>query len=193
MTFSRPPINRQQFELYKDRGLRLLITISDWALQKGMLVSHLQVGELEIVIVNTHLNANYSGDWRRENRLAMTQHKQVQQLSRLLMVLPQDALIILCGDFNFPRTSFLYDELVTENHLIDPLQEDERPTYRPFPLVPSKWKISLDFILLRLPQGKEVSYQADIMPLEDTSQHHAIRRFLTDHNALTLKVNWQQG
>ena len=189
-TFSRLPLVSQKFELFRDRGLRYLITFADWALLKGVLVSQLQLEGLDVWILNTHLNANYSGDWRRGNLLTVTQHRQVQQLTHLLGEMPAAALIVLCGDFNFPRASFLYDELVAQNELFDPLRDDPRPTYRPFPLVPAKWKISLDFIFLRLPQNKEIDILADIVPLDDSTQKGAVQRFLTDHCALTLKVQW---
>ncbi len=189
-TFSRLPLNGQRFELYQDRGLRWLITFSDWALYKGILVTHLQIQGLDVFILNTHMNANYSGDWRRQNPLARIQLRQVQQLTRLVERIPAEALIILCGDFNFPRTSFLYEDLVTQNDLLDPLRDDPRPTYRPFPLVPSKWKTSLDYMLIRSPQGKDLDIQADIIALEDSTKKSAFQRFLTDHYALTLMVNW---
>jgi endonuclease/exonuclease/phosphatase family metal-dependent hydrolase len=189
-TFSRLPLRGQQFELYQDRGLRWLITFSDWSLFKGVLIAILSLEGLDVFIINTHMNANYSGDWRPQNPLAHTQHQQVQQLARLVEGMPAEALIVLCGDFNFPRASFLYQELISQTGLFDLLRDDPRPTYRPFPLVPSKWNISLDYMLLRIPEGVDVSLEADIVQLEDTSQKSPFRRFLTDHHALTLTVSW---
>jgi hypothetical protein len=104
--------------------------------------------------------------------------------------LRSSALIVLCGDFNFPRASFLYEELVSQTRLTDPLQDDPRPTYRPFPLVPASWKISLDYLLLRIPEGRRFNIQADIVAFEGTTKKYARNRFLTDHCALTLKINW---
>ncbi len=189
-TFSRLPLSEAYFEPYKDRGLRWLITFSDWALFKGILVTHVQSHGLDIVTLNTHLNANYTGDWRRSNPLASTQYRQIQQLTKLLRRLPDDFLIILCGDFNFPRNTFLYEELVAESGLIDPLHGDPRPSYHPFPLVPSLWKTSLDYMFLRLPQDKEFLVQPDVLTVEDHNQTNPLKRFLTDHCALTIKVGW---
>ena len=188
--FSRAALIQKRFEPYLDRGLRFLITFADWALFKGVLVVYLQIDGVDIFVLNTHLNANYSGDWHHKNPLALVQLRQVQKLSALVEEMPAEALIILCGDLNFPRTSFLYEELVTQNGLTDPLRDDPRPTYRPFPLVPSSWKTSLDYILCRLPQGKDFNIQADILPILDSSQKSTLRRFLTDHCALTLNVGW---
>ena len=189
--FSRIPLMQKRFEPYSDRGLRFFITFADWALFKGVLVAQLQIDELDIFILNTHLNANYSGDWHPKNPLALVQFGQVQKISSLLEEMPAEALIILCGDLNFPRTTNLYEELVTKNGLIDPLRDDPRPTYRPFPLVPSRWNTSLDYNLYRLPKGIDFEVRADVLPIEASRQKSALRRFLTDHCALTLNVRWK--
>jgi len=189
--FSRMPLIQQRFEPYLDRGLRFFITVADWALFKGVMIAHLQIEGGNIFILNTHLNANYSGKWHHKNPLALVQLSQVKKLSALLEEMPAEALIVLCGDLNFPRTSFLYEELIGQNGLIDPLHDDPRPTYRPFPLVPSKWKTSLDYILYRQPKGGDFNIQANILPIEDSKQKIALRRFLTDHCALKLKIKWE--
>lgn len=188
--YSRLPLAWKRFEVYKDRGLRWLVTYSDWALYKGALIAGLKVQELKIVIMNTHLNANYTGVWRRKNPLAHVQHKQVQQLTHLIEELPADALVIVCGDFNFPRDTFLYEELITQNGFSDPLSDNPRPTYRPFPLIPSKWNTSLDYVLFRAPHETEFQVQADIVVVEDATKKYAFQRFLTDHCALTLQISW---
>ena len=189
--YSRLPLIQQRFAHYPDRGLRFMVTIADWALLKGALIVHLQMDGLDVFILNTHLNANYGGDWHHKNPLALVQLRQIQKLSALLEEIPADALTILCGDLNFPRASFLYDELVRQNGLTDPLCDDLRPTYRPFPLVPSRWKISLDYVLYRAPTGMDINIQADILPIEDTTQKSSLRRFLTDHCALMLNILWK--
>jgi len=190
-TFSRVPLIQHRFEPYLDRGLRFFITFADWALFKGVLIVHLQINGVDVFVLNTHLNANYSGDWHSKNPLALVQRQQVLQISALLEEMPAEALTILCGDLNFPRTSFLYEELIRQNGLSDPLRDDPRPTYRPFPLVPSRWSTSLDYILYRIPQGKDFNIQADILPIEDSKQTSALKRFLTDHCALTLNIKWK--
>ena len=188
--FSCIPLIQQCFEPYLDRGLRFFITFADWALFKGVLIVNLQIEGINIFVLNTHMNANYSGDWHPKNPLALVQLRQIQKVSALLKEMPAEALIILCGDLNFPRASFLYEELVAQNGLSDPLRDDPRPTYRPFPLVPSRWSTSLDYILYRLPEGRDFNVRADILPLEDSSQKSPLRRFLTDHCALSLNVKW---
>ncbi len=189
--FSRIPPLHHDFEVYQDRGTWRSIGFADWALYKGVLFVHLRIDDHLVIVLNTHMHANYTGDWRRKNRLARLQHRQVLQLSRLIAEQPADALVILCGDLNFPRASFLYEELLSRTGLADPLAKDQRATYRPFPLVPSTWKVSLDYVLVRYPEWKKLTARANILPMEDTTKKLAFQRFLTDHCALTLQVGWE--
>ena len=188
--YSRLPAGQHRFDVYQDRGTWHSISIADWATYKGMLIVNLQVGGMPVFVVNTHLNANYLGIWHPSNRLSRILHHQVGQINEAVRSLPAESLVILCGDFNFPRNSFLYEELIASNDLLDLLAEDQRPTYRPFPLVPAKWKTSLDYVLVRKPVGVEVHLQADLIGIEDPAAKHPVRRFLTDHNALVVRASW---
>ncbi len=191
--FSRIPWMDQRFEVYSERGTWSSISFADWALHKGIQSVSLEVGGMPINVVNTHLNANYSGVWHQANHLSRILHRQVQQLTQAISSFPAESLVLICGDFNFPRSSYLYKELIARNHLIDPLAGDHRPSYRPFPFVPSKWKTSLDYVLVRPPRQVGVDVQADLVTIEDTRSKLKIQRFLTDHNALTLEINWDSA
>lgn len=191
--FSRLPWMGQRFDVYHERGAWHSISIADWATYKGMLLVNLEVGGVPVFVVNTHMNANYMGIWHPSNRLSMILHRQVQQVNQAIRSLPEESLVIVCGDFNFPRDSFLYEEMMAENDLFDPLADDQRPTYRPFPLVPSKWKTSLDYVLVRRPARTNFQVEADLIPIEDSAKKHPVSRFLTDHNALVLRTSWDSG
>ncbi len=189
-THSRMPFLQTRFVLYKDRGLRYVITFSDWGLYKGVLVCQLQVGNLPVFVLNTHLNANYIGIWSLANPLTRMQQRQIETIATVLDGLRGDALVILCGDFNFPRSAFLYEELICRNGLVDPLRDDPRPTYRPFPFVPSGWNVSLDYLLLRLPSGREFSVKPDIQALDNEVVSSGGGKFLTDHCLLSVDLRW---
>ena len=188
--YSRLPWLDQRFEVYTDRGAWHSISFADWALYKGIQSVHFEVDGLPVAVLNTHLNANYGGVWQQNNRLTRILHRQVQQLGQAIRSVPEDSLVVICGDFNFPRKSFLYEELVEQNRLFDPLADDPRHTYRPFPLVPSKWNTSLDFTLVRLPSQRTFLVQGDLMAVEDTTKHLPYQRFLSDHNALVVEIKW---
>ncbi len=190
-TAGRLPFSNSHFTPYQNRGQPLSAGIADWALNKGVLVSKLAVQGRQIVVMNTHLHANYRGKWEPGDSMTRIQLDQVQHLAQMVREQPEDALVVVCGDFNFPRGTFLYQVLLQEGGLVDPLAQDSRPTYRPFPLLPSnKWAIPIDFVLLRHPDLSLHAFDADIALIEDASRTLPHQRFLTDHNALILRVSW---
>lgn len=193
-TAARLPFVEAHFVPYENRGKLMSPGFADWALNKGVLLSRFEIQGQKVIVMNTHLHANYAGVWHPENSMSRIQSDQVLHLAAMVNAQSRDALVIVCGDFNFPRGTFLYDELVSEGQLLDPLAADPRPTYRPFPLLSKeKWAIPIDFVLVRQPQTRELEISADIVEIQDEGQTRPTRRFLTDHNALTIKVNWQDG
>lgn len=190
-TAARVPFAEMHFVPYENRGKMMSAGFADWALRKGVLVSLFEIEGQRIVVMNTHLHANYAGVWDPANAVSRIQRDQVLHLASMVNEQPRDAMVIVCGDFNFPRGSFLYDELVTVGQLHDPLAADPRPTYRPFPLLSKdKWAIPIDFVLVRQPVTRTLAIDADIVEIQDETQSRPSRRFLTDHNALTIHVSW---
>ena len=138
--------------------------------------------------MNTHLQANYLGDWRLSNKQTKIQLDQVSYLVELIQSQPKNARVIVCGDFNFPRQVPAYQRMISQSGLTDVLAGDPRSTYQPFPLVSSKWRTSLDYIYYRMPLGETAEISADIIPVVNFSAKTSLRRFLTDHNALILNI-----
>lgn len=190
-TAARAPLHANKFVPYQNRGRPFGAGIADWALNKGVLESTFSVGGARVIVMNTHLHANYRGNWDEDDALTRIQRDQVYHLAEMVRAQPRDALVIVCGDFNFPRGTSLYRELVDAAELEDPLAEDTRPTYRPLPLMTTtKWSLPIDFVLLRRATWHDLEVRADIVHIEDSTRTLAPRRFLTDHNALTLHVHW---
>jgi endonuclease/exonuclease/phosphatase family metal-dependent hydrolase len=164
------------------------IGFADWALYKGVLVTTLDVGGSPVVVMNTHLQANYLGKWDLSNEQARIELDQVKFLADLARSQPVDAWVFACGDFNFPRGTPPYDWMAAESGLTDALAADPRPTYRPFPLVSAKWQMSLDYFFYRRPEGDKTPVTADIVPIENSTAGWYFQRFLTDHHALVLNI-----
>jgi endonuclease/exonuclease/phosphatase family metal-dependent hydrolase len=173
---------------FPNQGRAMSIGFADWALNKGVLLVKLEVDGHSFVVMNTHLQANYLGDWQLSNRQTQIQMDQVNYAVELVQAQPKDAWVIVCGDFNFPRQSPAYEQMISQSGLIDALSSDPRPTYVPFPLVPVKWQISLDYIFYRIPAGDTLEVRADIHPMVNSSGKWYFQRFLTDHQALSLNI-----
>jgi endonuclease/exonuclease/phosphatase family metal-dependent hydrolase len=190
---SRLPVADYRFAAYPNRGRPFGPGIGDWLTLKGVLTARLELDGQTVMVLNTHTQANYDADWRLEGQWSRVQWDQVDFLAQRVRAQPPEAMVIVCGDLNFPRHSPLYEALIAASGLIDPLSGDDRPTYRPFPLVtPASWAVPIDFILVRPPAGRAApQVQVDIVPIENAAGRTGYQRFLTDHNALVLQARWE--
>lgn len=190
LTLARSPIGAARFELYPERGRWYAPTLADVALHKGTLLVKLRVGDTPVVAINTHLSANYSGNWRAENPYARTERTQLQQLAALVRAQPEDTLVLVMGDFNVPRGTWLYEEFLAESGLCDPLAGDARPTYRPMPGIPARYALPLDWLLVRAPALPGLQMRSELCFAEPVPLPGGARGFLSDHIGITLDLTW---
>lgn len=189
LTLARTPIVASAFADYRDRGRWYSPALADVALAKGVLRTQHVVDGQEIIVLNTHLSANYRGDWAGDNQYSRTERNQLQQLAALVAAQPPAALVVVCGDFNVPRDSGLFHDFLTASALADPLAHDSRPTYRPLPGMPTRFALPIDSALFRVPAGAQFAGQSQLcfgerMPFSGGSG------YLSDHLAVELQVTW---
>lgn len=194
LTLSRHPILDSRFVLYEERGLWYTPALADWILHKGVLISHIRLGEQPIVVMNTHLTANYSGDWSSGNRFAKHEWEQLQQLAGLVKMQAAEDLVVVAGDFNIPRGSWLADRFLAQSGLIDPLAGDLRPTFRPLPGMPARYAAAIDFNLYRTPPHLQDRFTTESQ--FQFSEKHRLANgrmaYLSDHLALELRLSWER-
>ncbi len=188
LTLSRSPIVRSEFNIYTERGLWYTPALADWILHKGILITHLDWEHMPVVLINTHLTANYMGDWSRTNPFAKHEYNQLRQLAACVRVQPSEALVLVCGDFNIPRGSWMYDAFLEESGLTDPLSGNLQPTLRPRSILPSRYIMPIDFALLRAPLTHDVNVESRFQ-FEAVIPHNNKQVELSDHYAVELLVN----
>ena len=190
LTLTQLPIVHSHFTRYQERGRWYTPTAADRFLHKGVLRTELLLDQLPVIVLNTHLNANYSGDWSPTNRYARDEWQQLQQLARIVSDQPSEALVLVAGDFNIPRGSWLYHQFLTASGLNDPLANDNRPTYRIRPGIPARYARPIDFALWRAPALPGLRVDSDIcfkerVPLALGRQGH-----LSDHYGIEMQLTW---
>lgn len=190
-TLSHGPIGEHHFIRYRASGRWLGPTVMDRLTRKGVLVTHLQRTPLPITVLNTHLIANYGANWQPASGAALVQQQQLHQLAEIVRKQPDDTLVLVAGDFNIPRGSWLYDEFIERSGLTDPLAGDERPTYRPFPGVPSRYALPIDFVFLRAPAGVNVATEATLRFGEQVPYVDGGKGYLSDHLGVQVTLQWR--
>lgn len=186
VTLSRVPLAAQRFEVFAEQGLWYLPTLMDKILRKGMLITSLHWGSVPVVIINTHILANYNGDWERQGVFARMQEKQLRQLAETVAGQPSNALVIVAGDFNIPRGSRSYRDFLGWTGLTDPLAEDLRPTHRPPRGVPAQYSLPIDFVFVRVPQTLSLHISSDLRFSSKFDLDHRRQDYLSDHNAIEV-------
>ena len=186
VTLSRMHLATQRFETYLEQGRWYLPTAMDRFLRKGMLISSLHWGSTPVVVINTHVIANYNGDWERQGVFARMQEKQLHQLGEIVAIQPSDALVVVVGDFNIPRGSRLYKNFLQGTGLIDTLADDQRPTHRPPRGVPAHYSLPIDFVFVRVPQTMSLQIKCDLRFSDKFELSHKYHDYISDHNAIEV-------
>jgi len=94
---------------------------------KGILMTRLE--EPAVWVVNTHLLANFDGDWSSNNRYYALHRHQLATLARVLGSLAGP--LIVSGDFNVARDSSLFEDFTAESRLADAFNGACPPTFHP--------------------------------------------------------------
>jgi endonuclease/exonuclease/phosphatase family metal-dependent hydrolase len=191
VTLSRWPVGRVEFIPYRARGPWWYTpAVSDWLLYKGVLVAHLTAPGMPVIVVNTHLLANYSGDWSRGNLFARHQHAQLAQLAAIVNALDRRAAVVVAGDFNVPRGSWLYDGFVAATGLLDLMAGCDRPTYRQSFLMPGRYAQAIDFVFVRASAAQRPETAARLVFEEKIKLVSGRIDYLSDHLGIEAEIAW---
>jgi endonuclease/exonuclease/phosphatase family metal-dependent hydrolase len=193
LTLARHKIESHLFTLYPERGRRLAPTLADVILHKGVLLSRLELHGTPIVAINTHLSANYAGDWNLAHPYARTERDHLQRLAAIVVAQPDNAIVLVGGDFNVPRHSQLYDEFIAASGLHDPLAGDMRPTYRPMRAIPARFALPIDWLLVRHPALPGLRISSDLFLESAVPFEGGGSGFLSDHAGIELTLSWDRS
>lgn len=130
VTLSRWPVASQRYAVYRRLGSRWNLGWSDRVIRKGFLAAELDVRGRRLVVVNTHLAANYAGTWSPANGYAVLQAGQLDQLAEALAGLDPGCPLVVAGDLNVPAGAWPLDDFVGRTGLRTSL-DSAGPTWRP--------------------------------------------------------------
>lgn len=188
LSLSRVPVIDTSFEPYTERGLWYTPMLLDRLFFKGMLITRLKWNDIPVVIINTHLLANFAGDWNRHGMYARLEEKQLRQLAETVQAQPMDSSVIVVGDFNVPRGSRLYHDFLAHSELTDLLAGDTRSTLR-IPIgAASRLALPIDYALVRIPNQYSLEIGCDLCFLEKywiTNRHQG---YLSDHRGIEIHI-----
>ncbi len=189
LTLSRLPVLAKHFYLFDKRGRWFSPGLADWMLHKGVLCAEIVQDGMPMVIINTHLVANYSNNWSSGNHYTRHQRAELVQLGHILKEIELHKLVFIAGDFNMPTDAQIYQEFLAATGLFDPLAEDPKPTYRPMSFLPDSYAQPLDHVLIRAPAGTPVEVSAQIVFDQPVELVDGRKRFLSDHYGIEVEIS----
>ena len=158
-----------------------------------MSITSLRWADVLIVIVNTHLLANFAGDWERHGMYARVEEKQLRQLAETVQSQPRDSILFVLGDFNIPRGSPQYKDFIVHSGLTDLLAGDTRPTLRvPIPLS-SKFPLAIDYAFVRMPEKYSFRIDCDLCFSKKYAINNRKQAYLSDHLGIEIRMKSPNG
>lgn len=191
VTLARPQMIHTAYHAFVERGSLASLHATERYQGKGVLSTTIVVGDEPIIVFNTHLAANYAAQWSYTNPYARVERSQLRELAQLVRDVPLETLVIVAGDFNVPRRSWLYEEFRAATGLIDPLADATEPTYRPLPGLPARAAQALDHVFVRAPQTADLELHSELCFGDQVMLAHGTHGFLSDHLGVRLTVRWQ--
>jgi len=162
VTFSRVPIRKTSYGVFERRGQWRSHGAADRLLRKGFLITAHEIEGVSVVVINTHLLANYDQDWSARNRFARDQEAELTQLSDAIATTSHESLVIVAGDLNVPAGSDMFQRFVRTSGLVNAFGARNSPdTLRPLPSGGPGFVI--DHILYRPASGVRVECDAQTM------------------------------
>ncbi|HZQ49814.1 MAG TPA: endonuclease/exonuclease/phosphatase family protein [Candidatus Dormibacteraeota bacterium] len=189
VTFARHPVERTSYEVFRERGLRWDISWADRLLRKGFLTCRLHLDAVPVVVINTHLLANYDEDWTPSNRYARQQLSELDQLAVAIERVDPTAFLLVAGDLNLPATTPALEAFMSRCGLRNAFATagPAPPTIRH--AAPGKSPEAIDHILYRHPSGRELPVTARIAFVESVRLSNGRMVDASDHLAVEVEIS----
>ncbi len=178
VVLSRHPIIGYRYVRYAARGPLRKELLS----RKGVLVTRLSIDDRILTVVNTHLSANTKANWSRTEPFTKVQAAELRDAATLVRSLDAGEPVVMVGDFNVPRESWLFADFVAASGLVDALDGSPETTYRPNGNWPGA---ALDQILVSpgVSADPRLVFQDDVVQLADGRT-----TYLSDHYGIAATI-----
>lgn len=188
---SRWPIRQWRYETYRRRGRWNTLGFADLLIHKGFQVVRLEVDGQAMVVINTHLLANYAEDWSRDGDYALRQRDELQQLARSLATIDAGTPLVVAGDLNVPAGSWLYEDFLRAAGMRDVFDGPREPTGRA-ELGHKEPPQAIDHVLVRVPREWQLHTSARLVFQEELRLVTGKSGHLSDHFGIEAHIRMRR-
>jgi hypothetical protein len=151
--------------------------------RKGFLTTRVLMRGEPLVVVNTHLAANYDENWALENRYARLQLDELSQLADAISLLPADEPLVIAGDFNVPAAAPQFRDFMNRCGLQSAMDWSAVPGS-------SRDLGGIDNILFRPPGGRPMAGRATLCFEDQVRLPDGRTVYPSDHVGLVAEFDW---
>lgn len=188
---SKLPFDSVSFIPFRKKGSFFNMSVVTKLFRAGMLVC--TVKDEPISLINAHLSPNIDSNWHPDNRFVPFVSSQLEQLALEIDQLHKAGnAIILAGDLNTAKDSFLYKMFVERAELNDVFENDLHPTMHAELSRRGLQPRRLDYIFTRNAKKAATSIKADYLFTEKVTFSSGKTDFLSDHIGLFATVEFKE-
>jgi endonuclease/exonuclease/phosphatase family metal-dependent hydrolase len=176
--FSKHPIATWEYIDFSTKGKYWDKSFTGKLTRRGVLMVKLQ--DIPLTILNTHPVQNSSDNWDEENTYVQIIKTQLREILDICHKL--SGPFILVGDFNIPKDSNHYKELIKESNFIDAFADATSPTYVAEYLFGKKDAERLDYIFYK--EGNLTRRSGEHILTEKEQLDNGMVTYLSDHIGL---------
>lgn len=188
VVFSKFPIEKAEYVNFKKRGSIFNQSIVAHIIRNGVLACKIYGAPL--YVLNTHLTPNMDHDWSKTNRFSKYIDAQIRQMATIVKGLKKKKYeIILAGDFNTAKDSYLYENFVKMTKAFDVFHNFSSPTLQSEYLTKNKKAERIDYIFLINQYAKATIESTMHLFDEKVKMKKGKPLYLSDHIALKIDIS----
>lgn len=187
VTFSKHPLENNDYINYQTRGSMLNKSIVAHVIQNGILVC--KIKNTSTKIINTYITPNMDYDFSKNNRYSRYIEAQLRQLAQVIKHDAAKETILIGGDFNTDKRSYLYTMFLKLSQATDLFTKDDVPTKHQAYYPSHQLVERLDYIFY---SGKKTPTILSTKHLftKKIQLHNKKFSYLSDHIALKATIKW---
>lgn len=124
--FSKHPFEHLEYTNYKRKGSLLNKSVVAHIIQNGILT--IKIKKQPIYFLNTYITPNMDYNFTKNNRFARYIEYQLRQLAYVIKQFSSQGDVIIGGDFNTDKKSYLYKTFTELSKTTDIFEKDTMPT-----------------------------------------------------------------
>ncbi len=185
VTFSRLPLEMVRFQRFRKNGDFYNLSVIHMLAQRGMLISQL-TSNTDITVINTHFSSNMSNQWVKENHYTKVLRLQIKELGRLIRS-NEGKFYLIGGDFNIPKKSGLYSDLIAEN-LVDIFKDIDKATHLGDLFFDNASHLQVDYIFVSHDSRLQVAVSGRKFLFDQKIAFGSQKEYLSDHVGLATWI-----